>query len=115
MNRFSPIGGGAVGITAIGSVLKVCEGCAPAALPCDGIVGIIPLSPVGELGATIGDIEVGIDVEDAEVVSCASFSGSRAGADAAKGDAGAGAATAAPGITGAEELTEVAGLEAAGR
>jgi len=71
-------------------------------------VGTIPLSPVGELGATTGATEFGIAVEEDGMASWANFVGSATAAGAANGDAEPGDAEATAGLTGFAGLIEVA-------
>src|ERR1700751_1727171 len=106
MKCFSPSGGGPVGMTAIGSVLYVCGDADAAPAACEGTVGTIPLSPVGELGATTGDIEFGSAVEEAGVASWASTAGGFV-ADAAAGrTAGGGTAVGPGGVSGLVESAD---------
>lgn len=89
-------------MTAIGSVLYVCGGDDTPDAACEGTAGTIPLSPVGELGATTGAIESGSAAEEAGVDSCASTAGGAAAdpADADGRTAGGRAAGGAAAVTG---------------
>ncbi len=84
-------------MTAIGSVLNVREGgSAPVEEAC---AGSIPLSPLVELGVTIGATELGTAVEDSEVEACAT-----AVDGVAPGDAGADGAAASTGPAGSVKV-----------
>jgi len=74
-------------MTAIGSVLNVREGGSGTVEEvCDGS---IPLSPLVELGATIGAAEFGTAVEDSGLESCATAIDGAAAGDAGASDAAA--------------------------
>jgi hypothetical protein len=92
-------------MTAIGSVLNDLGADAPLEAACDGN---IPLSPLGELGATTGVIEFGVAVEEPGVASSAKTVGGvaarraagTAGTDASSTTIGGVAADGAPAVSG---------------